>query len=191
MKKFLLLLVLAALAIPSMAQIYGYVKQEGGYTNVRKGPGTSYGIVTKIKDGSGIYYEPYNGSWCKVFNNNQLFIGYMAASKIVSSSSRGGVPSIPSRSSRSSSSSGTAWGTQYDWLAERYATYNDIAGYDKGQLRVLRNSIYARHGRIFKDSSLRSYFNSPPWYNGWRSEVPSSEFNKYEKYNISFIQRYE
>lgn len=190
MKKLLFLFVLAAISISSSAQIFGYVKQEGGYTNVRRGPGTSYDIVTKIKDGSGIYYEPYNNSWCKVFNNSKLFIGYMHSSKIVSSNAGGGVPSIPSRST-TTRSSGTAWGTQYDWLSQKYATYNDIAGYDKGQLRVLRNSIYARHGRIFKDASLRSYFNSQPWYNGWRSEVPASELNKFEKYNISFIQKYE
>ncbi len=28
------------------------------------------------------------------------------------------------------------------------------------------NEIYARKGRIFKDSTLRSYFNSKSWYHG-------------------------
>ena len=105
-------------------------------------------------------------------------------------------PSIPrsSRSSRSSSSrsSGSVvWGTSYDWLSTRYANYNDIRYLDSGQIRVLRNSIYARHGRRFKDANLRSYFNSQYWYNGWRNEVPMREFNAYEKANISFLKKYE
>ena len=102
------------------------------------------------------------------------------------------VPSIPRRDQvNQQQQQGVAWGTQYDWLSTRYATQKDIAGYDKGQIRVLKNSIYARHGRRFKDANLRRYFQSQRWYNPWRSEVPSSEFNRYESYNISFLLKYE
>lgn len=189
MRKFLFLFALVTLSLNSSAQVLGSVKQEGGYTNVRKGPGTSYEIVDKIKDGSNIYYESYNNSWCKVYNSNKLFIGYMHSSKIVKSGSQSGdVPSIPSKGKQSMTGKGS---TPYDWLAQEYATEEKLAGYDKGQLRVLKNSIYARHGRIFKDAALRQYFNSQSWYNGWRDEVPASELNKYEKYNISFIQKHE
>jgi hypothetical protein len=31
-------------------------------------------------------------------------------------------------------------------------------------LRVLRNEIYARHGRVFKDVELQKYFAAQPWY---------------------------
>jgi hypothetical protein len=31
-------------------------------------------------------------------------------------------------------------------------------------LRVLRNEIYARHGRIFKDQALQKYFAAQAWY---------------------------
>ncbi|HEY0457842.1 MAG TPA: YARHG domain-containing protein [Pyrinomonadaceae bacterium] len=31
-------------------------------------------------------------------------------------------------------------------------------------LRVLRNEIYARHGRVFKDKELQKYFSEQPWY---------------------------
>jgi len=31
-------------------------------------------------------------------------------------------------------------------------------------LRVLRNEIYARHGRIFKDAALQKYFTAQAWY---------------------------
>ena len=104
------------------------------------------------------------------------------------------VPSIPRSSksrSKSRSSSNVVWGTQYDWLSTQYVTYSDIQYLDRGQVRVLKNSIYARHGYKFKDKNLRSYFNSQYWYNGYRSSIPSREFNKVEQYNIKFLARYE
>lgn len=117
-----------------------------------------------------------------------LFIGAMATQVIAQ-------PSIPRRygsskkSSRSSSSA--VWGTQYDWLGQRYATWSDIQYKDPGQIRVLKNSIYARHGYIFKDKNLRAYFNSQSWYYGYRSVVPTSAFNAYEKANIKFLGKYD
>ncbi|WP_233582281.1 YARHG domain-containing protein [Prevotella sp. OH937_COT-195] len=107
------------------------------------------------------------------------------------------VPSIPRKNrtttqrSKRNYSNNIVWGTQYDWLSTRYVTYDDICEMDRGQVRVLKNSIYARHGRRFKDSELREYFNSQTWYNPWRNEVPAREFNKYENYNITFLHRYE
>lgn len=86
---------------------------------------------------------------------------------------------------------GVAQETQYDWLSTRYATYDDIKNMDKGQIRVLKNAIFARHGRRFKDPNLRAYFNSQSWYNPTRDEVPPKEFNKFENYNIKFLLKYE
>lgn len=107
------------------------------------------------------------------------------------------VPSIPRKQqttkkrSTTRSASNVAWGTQYDWLSTRYVTYSDIQYMDRGQVRVLKNSIYARHGRRFKDANLRAYFNSQSWYYPTRNEVPAKEFNKYENYNINFLLKYE
>ena len=56
---------------------------------------------------------------------------------------------------------------------------------------MLKNSIYARHGRIFKDAALREYFSEQSWYRGTRKEIPESEFNKFEKANIAFLLKYE
>ena len=104
------------------------------------------------------------------------------------------VPSIPRTNTTKPAkpkTSNVAWGTEYDFLSTRYITYDDISGYDKGQIRVLKNSIYARHGRIFKDKALREYFNSQSWYRGTRSEIPAKEFNKFENANIAFLKKYE
>jgi len=100
------------------------------------------------------------------------------------------VPSIP-KNKPAVATRGPVYGTQYDWLSMRYATYDDVYGMDKGQLRVLRNSIYARHGRIFQDKNLRNYFKSQRWYVPRYKEIPNSRLNKYEKANISFILRLE
>jgi hypothetical protein len=83
------------------------------------------------------------------------------------------------------------WGTDYDYLSTRYINYDDIRDYDRGQIRVLKNSIYARHGRIFKDAALREYFEQQSWYRGTRNEIPAGEFNKYENANIAFLLKYE
>ena len=106
------------------------------------------------------------------------------------------VPSIPRQNQGTSTTTyddghQVAWGTQYDWLSTRYATYDDIRGFDKGQIRVLKNSIYARHGRRFKDKALRQYFSSQEWYVPRYNEVPQRYFNKYENANIAFLHKYE
>lgn len=75
----------------------------------------------------------------------------------------------------------------------RYLTSSDLAGLSKWELRVARNEIYARHGRLFKDSDLQNYFNSCSWYNGHISPDRFNEntLNKVEVYNIKFIKKYE
>lgn len=133
-----------------------------------------------------------------IFKNRKSMIVMMLAAFLTVAGineAKAQVPSIPRNQKVQPNSynygSNIAWGTQYDWLSTRYVTYSDIQYMDRGQIRVLKNSIYARHGRRFQDSQLRAYFNSQSWYNPRRNEVPAREFNKYENYNISFLHRYE
>lgn len=62
------------------------------------------------------------------------------------------------------------------------------------KLRLARNELYARHGYIFKDEKLYSYFSKKSWY------VPkvdsdkfkdSDYFNKYEIANRNLIKKME
>jgi hypothetical protein len=46
-----------------------------------------------------------------------------------------------------------------------------IAHLSKSDLRLLKNTILAKHGYIFADEDLRTHFSAFPWYNGNRSEV--------------------
>jgi hypothetical protein len=43
-------------------------------------------------------------------------------------------------------------------------TDEDVSGLYAEDLRILRNEIFAKHGRIFKDAKLQKYFEAQPWY---------------------------
>ena len=75
----------------------------------------------------------------------------------------------------------------------RYLTDVDLSGLSSWELKVARNEIYARHGRLFKDSSLQNYFNSCSWYSGYISpdSFNNDSLNNVEKYNIKLIKKYE
>lgn len=160
--------------------LQGSVIQEGGYTNIRKGPGVNYEEASKIKDGSPIYYTVYNDKWCIVYDNNGQALGYIHASKV-----------IPASSATAQAPQKPVEGTPYDWLSARKLTDSDLEGLTREELRIMRNSIYARHGRIFQSKDLRQYFMAQSWYNGYRNEVPTNELNATEKYNIKFLEAYE
>ena len=41
---------------------------------------------------------------------------------------------------------------------------NELYDYDKQMLRLMRNTIYARHGYVFESDDLQEYFGNEPWY---------------------------
>ena len=61
------------------------------------------------------------------------------------------------------------------------------------EMYLARNEIYARHGRIFKNSDLREYFGNQAWYVPMYSAETFDEgvFNAYEKENIKLIKSVE
>lgn len=77
--------------------------------------------------------------------------------------------------------------------AKRKLKKSDLKGLSKEELRIARNEIYARHGRMFDDKKLQKYFDSQSWYEG---TVPASEFSEdvlssVEKNNVAFIRQFE
>lgn len=82
------------------------------------------------------------------------------------------------------------YGTEFDFLSKRYMRYEDFYNNDYGP-RIFRNSIYARHGRRFKDPDLSRFFFYFDWYQPYRDEIPASELNKYEKANIQYLLKFE
>lgn len=67
----------------------------------------------------------------------------------------------------------------------------DIENMYKGDLEIMRNSIYARHGYSFKTRKMRYVFdNHVDWYIPVSTDV-SKELTALENENIALIKRYE
>lgn len=77
--------------------------------------------------------------------------------------------------------------------SDRLLTYQDIAGLSQQDLMLARNEIFARHGRIFNDPDVRSYFESQIWYYGYiePEDFTDTMLSDIEKDNIAFIQEHE
>jgi hypothetical protein len=65
-----------------------------------------------------------------------------------------------------------------------------LRGQSLYDLRLLRNEVYARHGRRFETPWLREFFKSQPWYTP-RPEFTIAELSQTEKDNIKVIQSVE
>jgi len=75
-------------------------------------------------------------------------------------------------------------------IPKRLLTENDLRGLSKEQLRILRNTIFARHGRKFVSKDLQEYFGAKEWYRPRYDEV-THLMNSYEIKNVEIIQKYE
>jgi hypothetical protein len=65
-----------------------------------------------------------------------------------------------------------------------------LHGLSLHELRLLRNEIYARHGRIFKTTWLQQYFGSQPWYDP-KEDFKDEEVSGSDKTNVETIVAYE
>ncbi len=65
-------------------------------------------------------------------------------------------------------------------------TSADLDGLSKVALRLLRNTIYARHGRIFERPEIRRYFNYRAWYTP-RREYRDSDLTAIDRANVDLI----
>lgn len=75
----------------------------------------------------------------------------------------------------------------------RYLSNADLNPLTEWEIRVARNEIYARHGRMFKSQELADYFKSKSWY---VPSIPPEQFdnsflNTIELENLKFITNYE
>ena len=66
----------------------------------------------------------------------------------------------------------------------------DLKDLDKAQLRLMRNAVYARHGRTFKSVDLQSLWECYTWYKK-NPNYSDSLLTDIDKYNIELIQKYE
>jgi len=105
-------------------------------------------------------------------------------------------PSIPSQSTPSPTPLITPDNNTvntYFWLSQRRVTDADLDGKSGFELDIMRNSIFASHGRRFDTPALQDYFNNQPWY---RPIYSSKEFSpklltRLEQQNVDYISKYQ
>lgn len=70
-----------------------------------------------------------------------------------------------------------------------YYTSEDFADAPKSVIRIAKNEIYARHGYIFTDPDLNSYFNGMDWYtpSTYPEDFSVTVFNDYERTNLELL----
>ena len=164
---------------------------DGSYENGSGNGSSSGGQAIEITD-------PGNGSYS--YNDGSGNSGSSGSGNSGSGSSSSG-----SNSGNSSQSGGNGNGqgsatTPDDvilWgISSRYIDESELYNYSAGQLRLIRNEIFALHGRIFRSQDLRDYFSQKSWY------VPTYDpddfdanmfdyLNDYEAANLKVILNYE
>ena len=53
---------------------------------------------------------------------------------------------------------------RFDFVGYTLLHGSELYNYDKPTLRLMRNSILARHGYVFQSQDLQKYFGNEPWY---------------------------
>ena len=74
--------------------------------------------------------------------------------------------------------------------SQRLLTAQDLAGYSKSDLKIMRNEIFARYGYVFKTPDMKEHFSRQPWYNPTLADV-SKLLTPIEKKNIELIKQVE
>ena len=67
---------------------------------------------------------------------------------------------------------------------------DDIKGLTTQQLRLLRNAVYARYGRVFDAGELQQYYQTRPWYRA-RRDYNDKLLNDTDRSNAELIKAYE
>lgn len=79
---------------------------------------------------------------------------------------------------------------KYDDLSRSKANEKYFRRFNKSELRLMRNEIFASHGYIFSSPDLKEYFENKKWYKPISKDV-NDKLTEIEKYNIKLIQLIE
>ncbi|HFL3667907.1 TPA: YARHG domain-containing protein [Clostridioides difficile] len=74
----------------------------------------------------------------------------------------------------------------------RYLTEDELNSYNKSDLALIRNEIFARYGYIFQNEEYKNYFSEKSWYSpkeGISADI--SILNEIEKSNVELIKDLE
>jgi hypothetical protein len=77
-----------------------------------------------------------------------------------------------------------------EYFENKTLTEQMLHGLSLHELRLLRNEIYARHGRMFHADWLQQYFSFQPWYAA-DENFKDEELSGNDKVNVETIVKYE
>jgi hypothetical protein len=77
-----------------------------------------------------------------------------------------------------------------EFFEDRTITESMLHGLSLHELRLLRNEIYARHGRMFHADWLQQYFSFQPWYTA-DENFKDEELSGNDKLNVETIVKFE
>ena len=79
------------------------------------------------------------------------------------------------------------------YFLNRAVTEKNLIGKTYQELDIMRNSIYAYHGRRFNRIDLQEYFNKQTWYKPrfMPQKFPSDLLTAVQKENVVFITSYQ
>ena len=75
-------------------------------------------------------------------------------------------------------------------LLDKLLTVEQLSDYSRRDLRILRNTVYARRGREFKSVILQEYFGNLEWYKA-DSKYTDAKLTDTDKRNIKIIMSVE
>ena len=78
----------------------------------------------------------------------------------------------------------------YDYVSNTLLHGSELFYYDNRTLRLMRNSILARHGYVFQSKDLKEYFGKEPWYKPADSN-DNIKLSLLEELNIELIKSVE
>lgn len=78
----------------------------------------------------------------------------------------------------------------YTIASEQVLVDGILSKFNKNELKIMRNEIFARHGYRFKSDEMSQYFESQVWYVPTFDDI-NDKLTELEKLNIKLIQRYE
>lgn len=74
--------------------------------------------------------------------------------------------------------------------SNRLLSKEEVENLRKGDITIIRNTIYARHGYSFKNRPLRVFFDAQEWYIPVHTNI-KNDFTEIEKQNIQLLLKYE
>jgi serine/threonine protein kinase, bacterial len=81
----------------------------------------------------------------------------------------------------------------YAWLSQRLVTEKDLEGKSGYDLDIMRNWVFASHGRRFETDGLQAYFNRQSWYRPkyLPQKFPENLLSTTERQNVKYIASFQ